>query len=275
MLADGQVAHFKSFGFLFLPNLFSGDEMARITTAADDLWSTLRNGAPLDPDAGQSSGGGFVERDDVLTNIVKDDRIYASVESILGPGFLWAGSEGNVTVRSEHPWHPDRPGDYDEISYTRLKINLYLDPITEERGCLRVIPGSHRLPLHEEIEPERRHQGLNENVTPFDVPGPAMPSVSLESSPGDVIFFHQSIWHSIFNGWAGRRYIALKFVAKPETDNHLASLRYHASDMFDPHPNWRDSGNRKIQSMVSGLPELGAKKVHDFVSFRDDHPKMA
>ena len=97
-----------------------------------------------------------------------------------------------------------------------------------------------------------------------------MPSISIESSPGDAIFFHQSIWHAIFNGWAGRRYIALKFVAKPETEDNLSSLQYYSGGMFDPHPNWRDNDNPKIQSMVSALPELGARKVHDFVPFRDD-----
>ncbi len=253
--------------------LFSADEITEITKTADDLWLSLRDGKPLNPDDGQAEGA-FVEQDAALTDMVAGDRIYGAAESILGPGFVWAGSEGNVTVNSEHPFHPDRPGDHDEISYTRLKMNLYLDPVTEENGCLRVIPASHRMPLHAEIEPESRHQRRGLPVRPFEVPGPGMPSVSLESNPGDVIFFNQSIWHAIFNGWAGRRYIALKFVAKPETDNHLASLHYYAGGMFDPHPNWLNSENPRIQSMVSALPELGAKKVHEFVPFRDDKPAM-
>ena len=34
-----------------------------------------------------------------------------------------------------------------------MKVSLYLDPLTKETGCLRVIPGSHRLPLHETLKP--------------------------------------------------------------------------------------------------------------------------
>lgn len=271
MLSPGQVAHFKSFGFLFIPQLFSEDEIAGITASADDLWLKLRDGRPLDAGKGQAEGS-FVEQDATLTNVVTDDRIYGAVESILGPGFIWAGSEGNVTVNSEHPWHPDRPGDRDEVSYTRLKINVYLDRITEENGCLRVIPASHRLPLHREIEPESMHQRRGSPVRPYDVEGPNMPSVSLESNPGDAIFFHQSIWHAIFNGWAGRRYIALKFAARPVTDNHLASLRYYSGTIFDPHPSWLASEDARIRSMVSDLPALGARTVHDFAPFRDDSP---
>ena len=213
MLSDGQVAHFESFGFLFISQLFSAEETAEITATADNLWLKLRDGKPLDPEQGQGEGN-FIEQDEALTKIVTDDRIYEAAESILGPGFVWAGSEGNVTVNSEHPWHPDRPGDHDEVSYTRLKLNLYLDPIREENGCLRVIPGSHRMPLHRDIEPDSMHQRRGLPVRPYDVPGPNMPSVSLESNPGDAIFFNQSIWHAIFNGWAGRRYIALKFAAR-------------------------------------------------------------
>ena len=271
MLSAGQVAHFKSFGFLFIPQLFSAEETAEITATADNLWLKLRNGQPLDPEQGQGEGN-FIEQDETLTKMVTDDRIYEAAECILGPGFVWAGSEGNVTVNSEHPWHPDRPGDHDEVSYTRLKINLYLDPIREENGCLRVIPGSHRMPLHRDIEPDSMHQQRGLPVRPFDVPGPNMPSVSLESNPGDAIFFNQSIWHAIFNGWAGRRYIALKFAARPQTDNHIASLRYYGGTIFDPHPNWLASQDARVQSMVGELPAFGAKKVHEFVEFRDDSP---
>jgi len=273
LLTLGQVAHFKTFGFLLVPQLFSESEIARITKTADDHWLKLRDGKPIDPDHGQGEGA-FVEQDAALTNMVTADRIYGAVESILGSGFLWAGSEGNVTVNSEHPFHPDRSGDEAELAYTRLKINLYLDPITEENGCLRVIPGSHRMPLHGDIEPDSRHQRRGLSVRPFDVPGPGMPSISLESNPGDAIFFNQSLWHAIFNGWAGRRYIALKFAAKPETDKHLASLHYYSSDMFEPHSNWATNEDLKVQSMVGTLPALGAKKVPDFVPFRDDRPAM-
>ena len=273
MLSPGQVAHFKTFGFLFIPQLFSANEVASITETADNLWLRLRDGRPLNPEDGQAVGA-FVEQDPALTAMVTDARIFEAAESILGPGFVWAGSEGNVTVNSEHPWHPDRPGDHEEISYTRLKVNLYLDPIREENGCLRVIPGSHRMPLHGEIEPDAKHQRRGLSVRPFEVPGPNMPSVSLESNPGDAIFFNQSIWHAIFNGWAGRRYIALKFAARPQTDNQLASLHYYAGNMFDPDPGWLASEDARIQAMVGDLPSLGAKKVHQFVPFRDDRPNM-
>ena len=38
----------------------------------------------------------------------------------------------------------------------------------------------------------------------------------------------------MFNGTKGRRYIALKFAARPLTDLQLASLRYYTKHMFEP-----------------------------------------
>ena len=128
------------------------------------------------------------------------------------------------------------------------------------------------MPLHGEIEPDVRHQ-IGPTVAPFGLPGPEMPSVPLESEPGDAILFNQSIWHAIFNGWAGRRYIALKFAAKPVTDVHLASLRYYGGDMFSPHPSWLHSKSARIRGMVADLPVLAAKEVPAFLPFREEKLK--
>ena len=104
MLSDGQVAHFESFGFLFIPQLFSAEETAEITATADNLWLKLRDGKPLDPEQGQGEGN-FIEQDEALTKIVTDDRIYEAAESILGPGFVWAGVR-----RATSPSTPSTPG---------------------------------------------------------------------------------------------------------------------------------------------------------------------
>ena len=110
---------------------------------------------------------------------------------------------------------------------------IYLDPLDKNSGSLRVIPGSHRLPLHGQIEPENRHQH-GDYVKPFDITGQDMPGFPYECSPGDVIFFCQSLWHSIFNGKKGRRYIAMKFAAQPTTDKHIASLRHYQKVSLNP-----------------------------------------
>ena len=69
---------------------------------------------------------------------MEDDRVYGPVEQLIGEPPLWIESDGNLYVGDTY-WHPDG-------HVTRplwIKVALYLDPLTEESGCLRVIPGSH------------------------------------------------------------------------------------------------------------------------------------
>ena len=266
MTDDGHKAFFETFGYLFLREVFSAGEISEVTREADDLWAEERGGGPLGED-GQAVGL-FAEKRPLLTGLIEDDRIYGVVARLLGPGMVWAGSEGNITVRGEHPWHPDRPGDDEEISYDRVKVSIYLDAVDKEHGCLRLVPGSHRNPLHEAIEPESRHQ-WGPTVKPFDVAGPDLPCVAVESQPGDVVIFHQSLWHAVFNGWPGRRYIALKYAAEPTTDKHLASLTHYASEMFEPSESLLNSDRPRIRGLVDRLSEFGARDVPVFVPFRD------
>ena len=149
-------AHFDTFGFIVWRQAFSTAEIADITREFDDLMTELRGGRPFTGQWGEQQAP-FVELRPSLARLAVVDRIYKTVEELLGPDFIWAGSEGNITA-GDHEWHPDRPGDDEEISYVRLKTMLYLDETTKESGALRVIPGSHRMPLHGEIEPEKHHQ---------------------------------------------------------------------------------------------------------------------
>ena len=171
MLSPGQVAHFKSFGYPpSSARLFSADQEA-IHSGDHRYRGQPVAQAPQRSAAGPRTGPGGRElhragrdadEDGHRRPHLRGRRVHPRPRL-----FVWAGSEGNVTVNSEHPWHPDRPGDHDEVSYTRLKLNLYLDPIREENGCLRVIPGSHRMPLHRDIEPDSMHQRRGLPVRPI------------------------------------------------------------------------------------------------------------
>ena len=254
MIALEQKAHFETFGFLFMRQALSADEMRDITQEADELLEADRRGSPRGQEAQVVAP--FVERRALLSWLVEDDRIYETIAGLLGPGFIWAGSEGNVTVRSEHRWHADRPGEQ-EVGYTRVKVMLYLDRVTKESGCLRVIPGSHRQPLHIDLSLLSANQG-DPGFMPFGVAGPDMPGYPLESEPGDIVFFNQSLYHAIFNGWAGRRYIALKFAAKPTADENLASLLRYSETIFQPDDAFVNSDRPRIRDMVAPLLKLGS-----------------
>ena len=85
-----------------------------------------------------------------MTRILTDEHIYPVIQALIGPEFIWAGSEGNISTRSEVEWHPDRKyyrsGEEPCIDYPQVKVMMYLETVARDTGCLRVIPGPHRLP---------------------------------------------------------------------------------------------------------------------------------
>ena len=123
---------------------------------------------------------------------------------------MWLCSEGNLYV-GDTDWHPDGT----RLEYRPMKVSLYLDPLTKETGCLRVIPGSHRTPLHETLKPSSQ----------FGLPGTDVPCFPLESQPGDVFFSDMNTWHASFGGRVGRRHLAVNFVPKPTTAADITLLK--------------------------------------------------
>ncbi len=257
-IGDGQKRHFDTFGFLLLRGVLSGREVAEVSGEAGRLWESAREGRPFGEPQVVAP---FVEHSPSLTSLVEDDRVYDTIERLVGAPFVWAGSEGNVTAHSSHGWHADRPGEK-ELGYLRIKVNIYLDAVTEESGCLRVLPGSHRMPYHGELmQLHARHAAGDEDTapTPFGVRGVDIPGVALETEPGDFVLFNQSLYHSVFNGFAGRRYIALKFAAVPATDQDLASLVRTSDAVFNPVGTFAAGGSPRVRAMLEPLREMAAR----------------
>ncbi len=219
MLTEGQVNHFQTFGFLVLPRLLSAEEIADISRHFDDVLSRDRQGTEFDG-ARRQGVLGVVEQDERLYRLLEDDRIYDAIEQLLGPGFVWVGSDGNLYV-GDTGWHPDNPG-WDGF---RIKVALYLDPVKKDSGCLLVIPGSH-LPggLGQRLR-EGPRPASEAASSPYGVDGSAIPCIALESQPGDVLVFDQRLFHASFGGRTGRRMFTLNFITKPEDESDLERLR--------------------------------------------------
>jgi len=257
VLTQEQVNHFETFGFLILRQAFIPEEMEQINAAANELWDGKRQ---RNPDADDLGIAPFIELSPALAWLAEDDRLYPAMEQLLGSGFIWSGSEGQNSVISPNPrhdWHADRPGAR-ELGYRRIKIMLYLSPMKKEEGALRIIPGSHRDPLHTELHPFQAVHG-QKDPTFFGQDGAEVPCYALETQPGDAAVFSQSLFHGVYGKVPDRRYIALKFAARPTSDAHLASLYCYSPYAFKPHEAFVKSDSRCIRGMVDGLVQLGEK----------------
>lgn len=266
MITKEQMELFETFGFLVLRQAFSPEEMEKIISDFDSMiekemlrFEKLGEGSRGPKVFGTDGFGEFIEKHPSLANLAEDDRIYETIEQLLGPGFIWTGSEG-VCGRSLAPWHADRQGKI-ELNFMTIKVHLYLDPTTKESCALRVIPGSHRSPFHEILKPIFSSKN-NPDAQPYGVVGKEVPYYPFESNPGDVIFFNQCLLHSVYGNLENeRRYIALKFGERIKNDDDIATLLRYKSDgiIFRPHKAFINSDSARIRGMVKSLVEHGEK----------------
>jgi hypothetical protein len=239
-----QKAHFDIFGFLVLRQAFSADEIRIIDREFDTIMAEalreqgFNEEAPEQLDRKFVIDPGFVEKQPALRALLDDARVCGTLEGLLGTGCYYTGSDGSLRA-GDTLWHPDQgwdpsipegradPGLAEARGhyYPGIKVAFYLDPLVKDGGCLSVIPGSHRGPLHEALWslhcdiPERGQQLLappyiNQfRLTPSDIP-----CFPVQTRPGDVVFFSHQLWHSAFGGRTGRRMFALGYKAKPTND---------------------------------------------------------
>jgi ectoine hydroxylase-related dioxygenase (phytanoyl-CoA dioxygenase family) len=186
------------------------------------------------------------------------------MEQLLGPGFVWITSDGNLYVGDTN-WHPDSP----TVEDFRIKIAFYLDPVSRDSGCLRVIPGSHLPGFGERLRELPRPTGPAADSV-FGVNGSEIPAVSLESEPGDMVIFDQRLFHASFGGKTGRRMFTMNFVPKPAGPTDLDRLRNmyvsnieHANDIGRSKreriytSQFLETESPRIQGMIRELVELG------------------
>ena len=113
---------------------------------------------------------------------------------------------------------------------------------------------------------------FGEYVLANKVDADEVPSVPLESNPGDVVFFNQNLWHASFGGETGRRMFTLNFGEMPRTDDDIAYLKrtYESNLGFVKSMQHTQTGrvyeecflnsnSPRIRGMVSKLIELGFK----------------
>ena len=169
---------------------------------------------------------------------VADARLLDFAEAVMGPRvqldsihFRKDGSQSRERRLMPVDWHRDMNAVFPPIdgAYLHpLAVNVITYPhgLNDERGPLRVIPGSHV----RRLEIPRAARGL-----------PHPEEVLLRPEPGDVVFTHNGLWHSgTCNVTAQPRwFVSVYFHVNwlPPRDNHhgpnLTQLRHAARTRKD------------------------------------------
>jgi hypothetical protein len=269
-LTDEQVRFFETFGYLGFPGLLA-DRIDEIIDEFETLWESRgggHNGHPHDGTA-RSCIAQFIDHRERLSSLIDDPRIRGIATSLLGDDFNYMGSDGNYYA-GDSGWHSD--GWHTDIRH--VKIAFYLDSLTRETGCLRVIPGSHHVgdryagALQEQI---RRSEEL------WGTRGPDLPAVALETQPGDIVCFNHNTKHASFGGGKRRRMFTINLCQR-YPDERLEELR---SYMAGGARFWVESGYGEAMVRTAGprrmrhLEQVLANDGHLAELSRQAREKMA
>jgi hypothetical protein len=212
LLSPQQVHFFETFGFLKIPGLFAPD-MHEIIGGFEDIfgaedqpvWETK---VALHGDERRVIIPGFIEQSPRLAPLQHDPRIVGIVQSLVGGEYVWASSDGNLFY-CESYWHPD---DYAApLHHYHIKLSFYLDDLTGQSGAIRIIPGSH---FHQQTYARTLLKAIKDPANVSDilgVTGAEIPSVTVESTPGDLIIWNFRTIHGSYNGGERRRLFSMNF----------------------------------------------------------------
>lgn len=212
LLSPQQVHFFDTFGFLKIPGLFASD-IQHIVEGFEDLfgnedqpvWETQE---ALHGNQRRVIIPGFIEQSPKLAPLQHDPRVVGIVQSLVGREYQWFSSDGNLFY-CESYWHPD---DYSApLHEYHIKLSFYLDDLTGRNGAIRLIPGSH---FHQQSYARTLRRDLKDATKVeelFGIPGAEIPSITVESSPGDLIVWNFRTIHGSYNGGERRRLFSLNY----------------------------------------------------------------
>jgi len=189
VLSDAQVASFREAGFLFVPEMFSKDEMQNITAWTHDLadraeeigkeWKYF--------ETARTDGGrilnrieNFVPHHAQMGALVQDDRFLAACSQLFGEEAVLFKDKINCKMPGGGGFEPhqDMQAGWDIYGDLHISILVAIDPMTAQNGALDIVAGMHKQGL------------LGEMWAPLDedqMKGAQWQA--LYCKPGDVLFF--------------------------------------------------------------------------------------
>jgi phytanoyl-CoA hydroxylase len=211
-LSNQQLDQFRQQGYLILRGMVDGshrDAMLKVIRrhlhdATPPIEYEAEVGYPGAPASIDAPGGKTArrlrnawQRDAAFQEWASDPALVTMLAQLLGEEICLSLAHHNC-VMTKHPDFGSATGWHRDIrywSFTRpdlISVWLALGPENAGNGGLRLIPGSHRMP----IEPQQLDQldflrpDLPQNQALFEQ------GIVLALEPGDVVFFHSGLFHA-------------------------------------------------------------------------------
>lgn len=145
----------------------------------------------------------FIERQPELSALLEHPVVDGIFSSLLGENYLYRASEGNIFTGDTY-WHSDLYGAH--FKYRHVKILLYLEPLDEQSGAFRAIPGSHLFGdkfanlLERYVWKHEDNYGLDKDQ---------VPSITVPTQPGDALVFDYRLKHATSHTRNNRRMFSI------------------------------------------------------------------
>ncbi|WP_313639087.1 phytanoyl-CoA dioxygenase family protein [Paenibacillus sp.] len=175
--------------FLHKKQLFSADKMSKLQTIFEE--QLAQKGSKLSDELDTPHF-----RDERLLEYLLSDEVLDLVEPFIGPNIgLWSShfiSKEPFTGRPT-PWHEDsaywngRLSSFEKI----ITVWLALDRSSEENGCMRVIPGTHRNGFSEYEDVDSKNNLFASQIKNVD----ESKAVNFELEPGECSLHDSRIIH--------------------------------------------------------------------------------
>jgi len=222
-LSSEQVARYEEGGIVFPLRLFSADETVGFLARLEAIEAARAGRLPPSLNA----------KPHLLIpwawDIVHDARVLDPVEDLLGPDLLcWATSF--IVKNANDPryvaWHQDAT--YWGLSEPKaVTVWIALTPSTPENGCVRMLPGTHRVPLpHTDSADPKNLLGRREIVA-SRVDDDAAVDVVL--APGEASLHDALILHGSNANRSGGRRIGFSVRYIPASVRHAGEARNSAT----------------------------------------------
>jgi hypothetical protein len=257
-LSQQQRNFFETFGYLVLPGLLS-EEINWITEEFEAVF--LGRGVVHDGTK-RSTVVPFIDQREKLCTLLDNPKVHGLISGLLGDDFNYVGGDGNYYT-GDTQWHSDGWHDIGKF----LKVALYLDPVTSTTGCLRVIPGTHKVDIQDWAARKARTSQELWGIAQNEVP-----AIPLESKPGDVVAFNHNLMHASFGGNSRRRMFTLNCSQRAQSQAEIDDLeRYiasharfwldhmHSDTMRATASPQRKAHLEQVMAHEGHLPDLSAK----------------
>ncbi len=165
MLSPQQIAFYHENGYLTVENVLQPDELAALQRVTDEFVERSRSitahDAIFDLEPNHSAEKPRLRRikspilhHEVYDQTLRNPAILDIVEQLIGVGVRSNGNKLNMKEPdhgSAVEWHQDWAF-YPHTNDDLLAVGVAIDDMTEENGCMLMVPGSHRADLYSHHE---------------------------------------------------------------------------------------------------------------------------